>query len=147
MSTHNSAAAHSHGHGEKAHGTVTLYMIFAVILCVITYFEWWIFEHRESIGISQRLMIVSLLALSAVKFVMVCGWYMHLRYDHKSLTKLFIGGMFLATATYLALGVIVHPKECDALKGECFKIQEPAPAPDTSTPADAKPAEAAPTAP
>ncbi len=147
MSNHNAAAAHSHGHGEKAHGTVTLYMIFAVILCVITYFEWWIFKHRESIGISQRFMVIALLGMSLVKFAMVCGWYMHLRYDHKSLTKLFIGGMFLATATYFALGIIVHPKECDALKGECFKIQEPAPAPDTSTPADAKPAEAAPPAP
>jgi len=147
MSNHNAAAAHSHGHDEKAHGTVTLYMIFAVILCVITYFEWWIFKHRASIGISQRLMVITLLTLSLVKFVMVCGWYMHLRYDHKSLAKLLIGGMFLASGTFLALGIIVHPKECDARKGECFKIQEPAPAPDTAAPADTNPAEAAPTAP
>ena len=127
MSNHNAAAAHSHGHADKAHGTVTLYMVFAVVLCLITYLEWWIFKHRQSIGISQQFMVITLLALSLVKFVMVCGWYMHLRYDHKSLTKLLIGGMFLASATYLVLGIIVHPKECYALKGECFKLGEAAP--------------------
>ncbi len=147
MSNHNAATAHSHGHGEKAHGTVTLYIVFAVVLCLITFLEWWIFKRRDTLGISQQFMVFTLLALSLVKFAMVCGWYMHLRYDHKSLMNLLLVGMVMASGTYLVLGIIVHPKECDALKGECFKSVEAASAPDTAPPADAKPAEAAPTAP
>lgn len=137
----------AHGHGEKAHGSVTLYMVFAFVLCAITFLEWWIFKHRNSIGITNHTMVFTLLSLSLVKFAMVCGWYMHLRYDHKSLMKLLIAGMFLASGTYLVLGIVVHPKECDALKGECFKIRDPAPAADTTVPADANTGDAAPTAP
>jgi cytochrome bd-type quinol oxidase subunit 2 len=143
MSNHSGA----HGHGEKAHASVTLYVVFAVILCVITYLEWWIFKHRESAGISHQAMVIALIIMSLVKFAMVCGWYMHLRYDHKSLTGLLIVGMIMASATFGVLHIIVHPKECEAMKGDCFKIGQPvdsaAPA-DNAAPADSAPAEAAP---
>lgn len=143
MSNHSGA----HGHGEKAHASVTLYVVFAAVLCVITYMEWWIFKHRETMGISHQAMVIALIIMSLVKFAMVCGWYMHLRYDHKSLTGLLIVGMIMASATFGVLHIIVHPKECEAMKGDCFKIGQPvdsaAPA-DNAAPAEAAPAEAAP---
>lgn len=131
MSSHSAG----HAHGEKEHASVTLYVVFAVILCVITFLEWWIFKHRESIGMSHTVMVISLVAMSLVKFAMVCGWYMHLRYDNKVLTNMLVAGMVMASATFLVLHFVVHPKECEALKGECFKIGA-APA---AAPADAAP--------
>ena len=140
MSTH--SAVHGNGHGEKAHASVMLYVVFAAILCLITYMEWWIFKHRESAGITHETMVVFLMGLSLVKFAMVCGWYMHLRYDHKSLTGFLVAGMIMASATFGVLHIIVHPKECEAMKGDCFKIGQPAP--ESAAPAGDSPTEGAP---
>ncbi len=94
-SGHNS---HSH-HEEHAHAGPKLYWIFAVILCAITFCEWIIFKKKDEWGVSNTVLIYSLLIMSLVKFVMVCGWYMHLRFDNKMLTKIF------AFSALLALGV------------------------------------------
>jgi hypothetical protein len=135
MSSH----AASHGHGEKAHASVTLYVVFAIILCLITFVEWYIFKEKDKLGISNTVLVVSLTAMSLIKFAMVCGWYMHLRYDHKVLTQMLVAGAVMASATFLVLHLVVRPKECEALKGACFKIGEPAPASDSPAPADAAP--------
>ncbi|MEY4632005.1 MAG: hypothetical protein RIQ81_2125 [Pseudomonadota bacterium] len=129
MSSH--AAGHSHG--EKEHASVKLYIVFAVILCVITFMEWWIFKKKDALGISNQVLVISLIAMSLIKFAMVCGWYMHLRYDNKVLTNMLLAGMVMASATFLVLHFVVHPKECDALKPDCFRIGEtPAAAPDAA---------------
>lgn len=124
----------AHGHGEKAHASVTLYVVFAVILCIVTFLEWYIFKKKDALGISNQFLVISLLLMSLVKFAMVCGWYMHLRYDNKFLTNMFVAGAIMATGTFLVLGVVVHPKECEALKGECFKVGEPSAAPEPEAP-------------
>jgi hypothetical protein len=48
-------------------------------------------------------LIWSLLAMSLVKFVMVCGWYMHLRFDNKMLTQIFIFSGLLAMGVFLIM--------------------------------------------
>jgi uncharacterized protein (DUF486 family) len=48
-------------------------------------------------------MIYTLLLLSLVKFVMVCGWYMHLRFDSKVLTKIFVFSGLLAAAVFVMM--------------------------------------------
>lgn len=90
---------HAH-HADHAHAGPKLYWIFAVILCVITFIEWIIFKKKEEYGISNNFMIATLLVLSAVKFVMVCGWYMHLRFDSKILTNVFVFSGLLALAVF-----------------------------------------------
>lgn len=97
---------HHDAHG--AHASVGLYWIFAVILCVITFCEWLIFKQRENFGISNTVLIAALLTLSLVKFAMVCGWYMHLRYDNKILTKIFVVAMIMSALTFLVVGVCVQ---------------------------------------
>jgi cytochrome c oxidase subunit 4 len=92
-----------HKHGEHAHAGPKLYWIFAVILCVITFIEWIIFKEKEAWGISNTVMIWTLLALSLVKFIMVCGWYMHLRFDSKVLTNIFVFSGLLAMAVFLMM--------------------------------------------
>jgi hypothetical protein len=58
-------------------------------------------EKKEDWSISNTVLVWGLLILSVVKFVMVCGWYMHLRFDNKMLTKIF------AFSALLAIGVFV----------------------------------------
>ena len=74
------------GSGEK-HATVKLYWVFAVILCIVTFLEWICFK-IDSIRENTLLIVPLLSAMSIVKFCMVCGWYMHLRYDDKILLKI-----------------------------------------------------------
>lgn len=102
-STSTHTHSNSQGHGEHAHAGPKLYWIFAVILCVITFFEWLIFEKREDWGISNPVLVVGLLVLSIIKFVMVCGWYMHLRFDNKMLTWIFLFSAALAIGVFWIL--------------------------------------------
>ena len=44
-----------------------------------------------------------LLIMSAVKFITVVMFYMHLKYDHKLFRVLFTGPLFIAALTLLAL--------------------------------------------
>jgi cytochrome bd-type quinol oxidase subunit 2 len=93
----------SHKHDDHAHAGPKLYWIFAVILCAITFLEWIIFEKRVEWGIGNTALVVGLILLSLIKFVMVCGWYMHLRFDNKILTKIFVFSALLAMGVFLIL--------------------------------------------
>jgi cytochrome c oxidase subunit IV len=93
-------AGHADHHEEHAHAGPKLYWIFAVILCLITFAEWAIFNYKAAWGVSNGLMIGFLILMSAVKFVMVCGWYMHLRFDNKILTQVFVFSAFLALGVF-----------------------------------------------
>ena len=94
-------SGHDTHHEEHAHASVSLYWIFAVILSAITFCEWMIFKRRNDWGLSNGTLVGGLLAMSLVKFAMVCGWYMHLRYDNKVLTKIFVFSAFLAIGVFL----------------------------------------------
>ena len=72
-----------------------------VILTVITVVEVWVYYIPAS---SPRAAFVpSLLIMSAVKFVIVVMFYMHLRYDHKLFRALFTGPLIIAVTTIIAL--------------------------------------------
>jgi cytochrome c oxidase subunit IV len=53
---------------------------------------------------------VILLTLSAVKFLVVIGWFMHVRYEKPMISRFFTAGFILACTLYLivlaALGVV-----------------------------------------
>ncbi|NRA63493.1 MAG: cytochrome C oxidase subunit IV family protein [Pseudobacteriovorax sp.] len=87
----------SHGGGVK------LYWIFCVILSVITFLEWAVFEYREPWGIGKVSLVVSLSIFSLIKFVMVVGWYMHLKDDPKMLKNTFIFSLLLASGVAAGL--------------------------------------------
>lgn len=46
------------------------------------------------------------LVLSVVKFALVIMFYMHLKYDDRMFSGLFLGGLFLAVAVVLALMIL-----------------------------------------
>jgi len=86
---------------EKEHPTWSTYWKVAVILTVITAVEVWVYYIPSFVA--SRLFVPSLLIMSAVKFVTVVLFYMHLRYDHKLFRALFTGPLIIAAFTLIGL--------------------------------------------
>jgi len=89
--------------GSEKHAGVGLYWVFCVILCVITAFEWAIFKYKEAWSVSNTTLVASLIVCSLIKFVMVVGWYMHLRYDIRMLKNIFIFSLIGASLVFTGL--------------------------------------------
>ena len=81
------------------HATPAFYVVIAVILSLLTVTEVWIFN-VSSLG---ALFVPLLLILSVIKFVMVIGFFMHLRFDPRGFTYIFATGMGLGIAVFLAV--------------------------------------------
>lgn len=95
----------SHQEGEHGrHPTFKQYVLVATILFVITIVEFLLIWPRagivESLGYSK---IPVLVILSAVKFAIVIAFYMHLKFDNRLLTWVFLAGLFLAFGVGLSL--------------------------------------------
>jgi len=54
-------------------------------------------------GIPNSVLVISLLLMSAVKFYLVVGFFMHLKYDHPIMRALFVGPLVIAVAIILAV--------------------------------------------
>ncbi len=90
-------AAHHPGGG---HATVATYLRVAVVLAIITAIE---IAALYVPGIPGPALVGLLLVFSVVKFGLVVAFFMHLRYDSKILTALFVGPLMIACAIILAL--------------------------------------------
>ncbi|OGK94998.1 MAG: hypothetical protein A3E31_04330 [Candidatus Rokubacteria bacterium RIFCSPHIGHO2_12_FULL_73_22] len=86
-----------HAHGE--HATIGTYVKVAVILTVVTALEFSVIYIRALTPILVPLLLV----LSAGKFALVVLFFMHLRYDTRALSALFVGPLVLATGIVIAL--------------------------------------------
>jgi cytochrome c oxidase subunit IV len=93
------AAQHDSDH---QHPGVGQYVEIGIFLAVITAVEVALFYADIAPGIT----IPALLFLTAMKFVLVIFWFMHLRFDHKLFRRLFYAGMALAAAVFSVLFVI-----------------------------------------
>jgi len=89
--------ANSGQHGE--HASTGTYLKVAAILSVITALEFAVIYIRRLTPI----LIPLLLTLSAGKFALVVMFFMHLRYDRRSLTFLFVAPLVLALGLAVAL--------------------------------------------
>ena len=87
---------------EGGHPTPRTYVTIAAILAVITAIEVAI----VMVDTFGGLLVPILLLLSAGKFALVVGYFMHLKFDSRLFSALFIGGFLLATAVLLALVAI-----------------------------------------
>ncbi len=96
-----SSAGHAHHPNEKPHPTWKQYKWVALILTLITIVEVWVYYIPAFVA--SRLFVPSLLIMSAVKFVIVVLFYMHLRYDHKLFKVLFTGPLIIAITSLIAL--------------------------------------------
>lgn len=90
-----------------AHPTDAQYVRIALILAVVTAVEVGLYYTK----FSRTTTNMALIALAAIKFVMVAAYFMHLKFDSKLLRRLFITGFVLAVGCYVAylltLGVFV----------------------------------------
>ena len=103
--THAAAAPGSHGahvetHAPGGHATVKTYIVVAVVLAIITAIE---VATLYIPGIPNLLLVTSLLVMSAIKFALVVGFFMHLKYDHNIMRSFFIGPLILSICIILAL--------------------------------------------
>jgi cytochrome c oxidase subunit 4 len=98
MADHGTTAA-THG-GGGGHATVKTYIQVAVALAIITGVE---VATLYVPGIPNSVLVISLLAMSAVKFYLVVGFFMHLKYDHGIMRALFVGPLIIAIAIILAV--------------------------------------------
>lgn len=81
-------------HSGPSHPSAMTYIIIGVVLTILTAVEIGIYYVPALSGA----LIPILFVLAAVKFFFVVGWYMHLRFDSKLLTWVFMGGLFTALA-------------------------------------------------
>jgi cytochrome c oxidase subunit IV len=99
MDSSHTASAASHAPGE-GHATVQTYIRVAVVLGILTAIE---IGALYVPGLPNHLLVTLLLVFSVVKFALVVAFFMHLRYDNKLLTVLFVGPLFIAMFIILAL--------------------------------------------
>lgn len=80
---------------EGHHPTPRQYVQIAVVLAVLTALEVsTFFVDLEPAAVPL------LLVLMVLKFALVVGWYMHLRFDTRLFTRLMVAGLLLAVAVY-----------------------------------------------
>ncbi len=93
------AQQHTAAEVHTGHPTPKTYLIVAMILSAITAVEVAVF-YATWLGHG----IIPVLAiLSTIKFAMVAMFYMHLRYDARLFSSLFVGGLALAFSVVFAL--------------------------------------------
>ncbi len=98
--------AHEHaGHDNPDHAhehpTWKQYKWVALILTLITVFEVWAYYIPSLVA--SAVFVPLLLIMSAVKFIIVVMFYMHLKYDHKLFRAVFTGPLIIAMATLIGL--------------------------------------------
>ncbi len=77
------------------------YVGIAIILAILTAIEVLMFIIEDSLG--KTVVKLGLLGLMVVKFWIVGSYFMHLKFDNKVLTWLFVAGLVLAVAVYFIM--------------------------------------------
>ncbi|MBM4192783.1 MAG: cytochrome C oxidase subunit IV [Gemmatimonadetes bacterium] len=101
MSDHSVAAHADHEAGGHAHPTWKEYKWVALWLFLITVVEVWVYYIPAFVA--TKFFVPALLIMSAVKFVIVVMFYMHLKYDSPLFKRIFSGLLAIAMGTLLAL--------------------------------------------
>lgn len=88
-------------HAEHHHPTGNQYVRIAIILTAITVLEVWAYYIPALVA--SPLFNPALIVMSAVKFAIVCLFYMHLKFDHRLFRVVFTGSLIIAICTLTAL--------------------------------------------
>jgi len=84
--------AHQHTHPSDA-----TYIKIALGLGALTALEVGTYFVKDA---STTFLVATLFPMMFIKFAVVCGWFMHLRFDNPLLRRVFIFGLVLAIAVY-----------------------------------------------
>ena len=97
-----------HDHGLSDVGYIKIALILGVLTAVEVATYFWDFGILE---------VPSLLILMVVKFQIVVSYFMHLKFDSKVVTYVFVTGLILACAGFAAMGTSMvvwqNPSGCD----------------------------------
>lgn len=111
---HHEAPAHGNAHlaahaEEHAHPTPQTYIKIAVILTVITAVEVFLLYLPEmGVHVSATLLVAFFALLSVAKFLIVVGWYMHLKFDPPFFRRIFGFALVVALTVATAFIAIFH---------------------------------------
>lgn len=96
------SGAHEAHDGAHEHPSDWQYVKIALILAAVTAVEVaTYFESAIPIFRNNGFVIFSLLFMMIMKFWMVAGWFMHLKFDQPLFTRFFVGGIVLAVGVYV----------------------------------------------
>ena len=91
-------------HGsEHTHPSLRTYVNVAIVLSIITAVEVLIYYIEALEGV----LVPALILLSAIKFVTVIGYFMHLKFDTRMLTFAFSAALIISIVLFIALWVIM----------------------------------------
>ena len=94
---------------QHVHPSPKQYWQIAVLLGALTAVEVGIFYLNQALDLGA-INAVLLIGLAIMKFVIVVGWYMHLRFEKSTLNRFFTAGFVLAGSLYLvvlsAMGIV-----------------------------------------
>ena len=100
MTDHAPAAGHGTPSAEVTeHASVWTYVKVAVVLTLVTALEVGVIYIRQL----SPIIVPLLLSMSILKFSLVVMFFMHLRYDARPLTIVFVGPLLIATGLAVAL--------------------------------------------
>lgn len=109
MAVHHESPAHSDAHhlahDEHAHPTPRTYIQIAVILTIITAIEVFVLYLPDmGFAVHGTPLVIIFAVLSVIKFLIVVGWYMHLKFDPPMYRRMF--GFALVVALTIATAFI-----------------------------------------
>ena len=109
---HDDETSHAHP-GERIYVKVAAVLLGITIVEVVIYYIQWLHDHK--------VLAPTLMVLSAVKFVTVVGYFMHLKFDDRRLTLLFGGALLLSLGTVVALYILLQYHPIDYAQGGMIK--------------------------
>jgi cytochrome c oxidase subunit IV len=86
----------------RAHASIRTYVMVAVILTLVTAMEFSAIYIRELTPILIPLLVV----MSAAKFALIVLFFMHLRYETRTLSLIFAGSLVIALGIAVALATL-----------------------------------------
>ena len=79
------------------HPTPKKYVQIAIVLGILTAIEIALYYTEDIVGVFTYPILI---ILAVGKFIIVVGWFMHLRFENKMVNRFFTGGMILALVLF-----------------------------------------------
>lgn len=116
-------------HNQHAHPTNRFYLIIGAALIGLTVLEVLGYMGEESGKLGPGMATSIILFLSAVKFLLVVALYMHLKFDHKLFTGIFVFPALLGTLVIGSMILLFGPLHGTSTKPIAATNAQVAPAP------------------
>ena len=98
---------------DEHHPSLRTYVWIAIFLAVVTAVEVAIYY----IPAFEGILVPTLIVLSAIKFLFVIGYFMHLKMDPKLLAATFGSALIVALAVYIAVALMMDHRSVEFFYG------------------------------